>query len=650
MADQNKTYAQLLEECEALREEIANHNAQPQTQEKSLIQAFDEIGQTLLSTLDLDTIIDKFCMQVVEFGVFRSLMVALVNHEKETVTVVRRLTHQGGDKLVSYQHALTDSYLNNKERIIYDHTSPNITAEVARTGQMLIIDGWDDRFAPHTPQDQIPSQNTEYRDSFKDKVSYFIPIINQGKTQAVLATASRSKDKQTILETIETMQPLLNLISLVLQHAQLYQTTLYQAATLEVEVQKRTQELEDQIQRQEILLNVSHAIQKMQNPEDLWHVIHTCNDGLQCVCPSMEAITIHHLISKDKKLFDTYRLTPQGQFSFSTGVQSSAFKTWQKARVVYRKDLNQKLEGLTKNFVQTSQSKYGFEVQCMLSVPFPQGVMIFVSSKPHAFTDQDISLIQKIVAMFSVSIARLEDLEQIRLRTQDLEAQNAELERFTYTVSHDLKSPLITIRGFVDQVEKDAKKGDIERLETDIEFIRNAAQNMEHLLDDLLELSRIGRLVNPLEVISLSELTQQASDLLTGPIQNNNVKLHIEPNLPNVFGDRTRLLEVFQNLIENAIKFMGDQKTPCIEIGTRQKEGQTVLYVKDNGMGIAPQYHTKIFGLFDRLDQNKEGTGIGLALVKRIIEHHAGQIWVESEGNNTGSTFCLTLPLKTTSP
>jgi signal transduction histidine kinase len=263
---------------------------------------------------------------------------------------------------------------------------------------------------------------------------------------------------------------------------------------------------------------------------------------------------------------------------------------------------------------------------------------------------QTIRIIRRDRKLLTANIeleAARESLEQrVTERTADLETRNAELERFTYTVSHDLKSPLVTIRGFLGLLKKDALAGDRARMEGDIEQIDNAAGSMSELLDDLLELSRIGRIVNPNEEISLEALSKQVVNLLKPQAEERSIQITIAPNLPSIYGDRLRLQEVLQNLIENAIKFCRDTANPHIEIGHRSENGQELCFVKDNGIGIEPQYHEKVFGLFERLDDSKEGTDIGLALVKRIVELHGGTVWVESKGAGKGTTFCFTLPSK----
>jgi len=229
----------------------------------------------------------------------------------------------------------------------------------------------------------------------------------------------------------------------------------------------------------------------------------------------------------------------------------------------------------------------------------------------------------------------------------ELERKNAELERFTYMVSHDLKSPLITIKGFLGFLRDDAKAGNIKRLDSDIQRISDAADKMQRLLNDLLELSRIGRLVNEPETINFKEMVSEVLELLHGRIHGGTatIRVQVAENLPDIYGDRPRLFEVLQNLVDNAAKFMGSQPNPCIEIGQEgtDNNGFPILFVRDNGVGIDPRFKDRIFGLFDKLDPRTDGTGIGLALAKRILEVHGGRIWVESELGK-GSTFYFTLP------
>ena len=236
-----------------------------------------------------------------------------------------------------------------------------------------------------------------------------------------------------------------------------------------------------------------------------------------------------------------------------------------------------------------------------------------------------------------------EDITERRQKQKELQDKNAELERFTYTVSHDLKSPLITIKGFAGALLQDVITGRYQRLESDLRRIADAADKMGGLLGNLLELSRIGRIMNPPSDVNLVELTQEVVGLLAGTISEHKVQVVIQSDLPMVFGDQRRLAQVLQNLIENAVKFMGNQPNPHIEIGTRKDREERVIYVQDNGIGVDPHYHETVFGLFNKLDIGTQGTGIGLAIVRRIVEIHGGRVWVESQGKGFGATFCFTL-------
>ncbi len=230
---------------------------------------------------------------------------------------------------------------------------------------------------------------------------------------------------------------------------------------------------------------------------------------------------------------------------------------------------------------------------------------------------------------------------------KELEGRNTELERLAYTISHDLKNPLVTIRGFLGFLENDALSGNIDRLRVDISRIGAAADKMQKLLHDLLDLLQIGHVSNPSVEVPFEFIVHEALALTAGQLTDHRVMVDIEDGLSSVYGDRPRLVEVIQILVENSIKFMGSQPEPRIKIGQRRsklEDEKNAYFITDNGIGIDPQYHQRIFGLFNKLDLNSEGTGVGLTIVKRIIETHGGKIWVESEGDGKGSTFYFTLP------
>jgi signal transduction histidine kinase len=234
--------------------------------------------------------------------------------------------------------------------------------------------------------------------------------------------------------------------------------------------------------------------------------------------------------------------------------------------------------------------------------------------------------------------------EALRAERADLAGKNAELERFTYTVSHDLKSPLVTIRGFAGLAGTDLAAGKLDRVRQDLGRIVAASDKMQGLLEDVLELSRVGRVVNPPEDVALGLVAREAVELVRGLLDARQVRVAIAPDLPVVRADRRRLLEVLQNLIENAAKFASEKDGARIEIGARRDGAEPVFYVKDNGRGIDPRFLERVFDLFEKLEPGKDGAGVGPALVRRIVEAHGGRAWAESEGPGRGSTFCFTLP------
>lgn len=248
------------------------------------------------------------------------------------------------------------------------------------------------------------------------------------------------------------------------------------------------------------------------------------------------------------------------------------------------------------------------------------------------------------------NLSKAENEIEIRKRTErerealirQLKRKNQELDRFAIRVSHDLKTPLITVAGFLGYLEQDIKSGNHERAEKDLAQISEVAKKMGKFVDELLDLSRVGRITNPPKDVAFEEILRDALAATDGILKAKQVQVEIAPIFPFVHVDRVRLVQVLQNLITNAVKFMGDQPEPIIRIGFQEVDAEHIFSVADNGIGIPPEHHERIFELFNRLNPEIDGTGIGLGLVKRIIEVHHGKIWVESEPGK-GAAFFFTL-------
>lgn len=238
--------------------------------------------------------------------------------------------------------------------------------------------------------------------------------------------------------------------------------------------------------------------------------------------------------------------------------------------------------------------------------------------------------------------------EQLRALKDSLEQRVAELDAFTYSVSHDLKEPLRGIEAFSQFLLEDYGDRLDEQGREYLVKLANASVRMKGLIDGLLRLSRVSRESRPRTRVNAGRLLEGTIEGMQLTIDAKAATVEVEDSLPDVLADRPRIEEVFANLIGNALKF-NESGRPLVRVGVRGVEGGVAtFYVQDNGIGIEPRYHERIFGMFQRLHRREdyEGTGAGLAIVKRVVEAHGGRIWVESQ-LGTGATFLFTLPLWT---
>lgn len=225
---------------------------------------------------------------------------------------------------------------------------------------------------------------------------------------------------------------------------------------------------------------------------------------------------------------------------------------------------------------------------------------------------------------------------------QELARSNAELEQFAYVASHDLQAPLATIASYAQLLEKRYKDQLDSQASKFIGNIVHGCTRMQTLIDDLLEYSRVGRSQKPFQIIDCNHVIQQVIANLQGAIRNNQAVVTYT-ELPAVMGDISQLVQLFQNLVSNAIKYRQDE-SPTVYINAYKQENNWLFSVSDNGIGIASQHQERIFQIFQRLHTQKEysGTGIGLAICQKIAERHGGSIWVDSEPGQ-GSTFHFTV-------
>ncbi|KHD88983.1 MAG: hypothetical protein OM95_05835 [Bdellovibrio sp. ArHS] len=235
--------------------------------------------------------------------------------------------------------------------------------------------------------------------------------------------------------------------------------------------------------------------------------------------------------------------------------------------------------------------------------------------------------------------------QKLQKAYQEVQQKNQEMEQFVYTVSHDLKAPLVTSASYMDFLREDIEEKNFEGIHDSLMRLENAHRRMKDLIEDLLQLSRVGRIELSDETVSLSSLLDDVQESLKEILSAKNIQVETAGVDYSIRVDSRRMYQVFENLFMNVTKYAADGPDPLLRVFTQRTDNELRICVKDQGPGIDPVYHQKIFGLFQRLDNKQEGTGVGLAIVARIMQLHDGKAWVESMPPN-GSEFWVSLPLE----
>ena len=384
-----------------------------------LFNAFEQIGQLVQTTLDLDEVLDILVRSVMEAGIFRSLMIALVDRVNEKVTVVRQ-----SSRFIEAERILPiDEAHIDRSIIVSDLNGSNPSAEVVRVGEMVVIEGWDERFQHNNASWVRP-------ETHRDKVSYFFPVMYDGDVIAVLATASRIVEREQTLAHINLMCPLLGQIGIAIRHAQMHHQVSQKAELLSYEAQ-------DRIAQQEVLLKINRAVQTMRDPVDIEGVLRAVYDGLHTLDMYCPVVGLHQPYDLDRKRFDTLVLMPdKNKVKFIRFLNKApiAYKIFQSGQTTYYSDVDTDAGYRTQEHFESTFKKTGVRIRSVVDTVNDKSLFVFMSAKKNAFSEQQVQFLKEISQLIVVGLARLEDLELVRRRA-DSQALLLEIGRATQSMT-----------------------------------------------------------------------------------------------------------------------------------------------------------------------------------------------------------------------
>lgn len=300
--------------------------------------------------------------------------------------------------------------------------------------------------------------------------------------------------------------------------------------------------------------------------------------------------------------------------------------------------LSEEEKGRTRN----ECNRFGYESVALVPIRLGErmlGLMHVADPHENMFPLEIVKALEGVAMQVGIAIQRVRSEEEIRKKNEELEA-------FVYMVSHDLKNPVVSIQGFCSSILKNQRDELNEKTLFYLQRVQANASLMASLLEDLVELSRIGRIEDKKTEISVQEVIKSVWAGVSTSLATQDVEFVCPENLPQVVYPEKRLYQIFSNLLSNAVKFKSENKIPQVEIGYQENKDNYTFFVRDNGIGIEQKYHNKIFDVFSQLRETEsEGTGMGLAIVKKIVEANLGKVWVESQ-KGAGSTFYFTIPKK----
>jgi PAS domain S-box-containing protein len=421
-------------------------------------------------------------------------------------------------------------------------------------------------------------------------------------------------------------------------------------------------DITDRKQKEEILKNQEAQLQsQMQRSQLFSEIALKIRQSLQTETILQTTVTeIQNLLNCDRVVI--FRIWGDGT---GTVVQESVLPGWQSIldrnifdpcfqlnyQEKYRKGAVSAIPDVDRANIQPCHSELlkRYSIKANLVVPILSrdelwGLLIaHQCSAPRQWTDSEVNLLQQLATQIGIALAQAKLLQQETEQRQELARSNAELQQFAYVASHDLQEPLRMVISYLQLLEKRYKNQLDSTADEFIDYAVDGASRMQILINDLLSYSRVGTRAQPFKLVDCNDILARAIANLKVAISDRHAEITYD-SLPEIYADATQMTQLFQNLLGNAIKF-SNGKTPQIHVGVDYFSGHWQFWVRDNGIGIESQYAERIFLIFQRLHSRQKypGTGIGLAICKKIVERHGGNLWLESELGK-GSTFYFTIP------
>lgn len=335
-----------------------------------------------------------------------------------------------------------------------------------------------------------------------------------------------------------------------------------------------------------------------------------------------------------------------GHTKVSTGLDTQAGYTLNSNKPVIVNDLKNEVRFTGHSLLHDHNVVSGLSI-VVKGQDGPWGTLSTHSTRHMTFSKDDVNFLHSVANLLASTIARKQSEEQLIEKTNEVVKMNKELKDFVYSVSHDLKEPLFSVDGYFTRLYETYRDIYDDKGRQFSDRIKVNLDIMSKRIHEILEVARIGMIQYNFNLNSSEEIVKNVLLALEGKLESNNIKMIINPNLPEIICDENGIRDVFYNLLTNAIKFMGNNKQRQITIGCDKDMDFYKFFVEDTGIGIRKEYHKNIFKIFYRLkDIEAEGTGIGLAIIKKIIETHKGNLWLESPiANERGTRFCFTIPM-----